>query len=162
MHLPLYPLFPSPRRSAKNCEHTFHMHSWLSLRNMEQLQQLFCLTGPGHWWDGWLPLSRHHQRLFQRLSGDFLFIYGTLLSFLYVCVCVYVGYVSRWTKISPIGVKSGDIAFESRHIHAHLSFQWPYGWGYCHPRGDRFLQVVLLICHLPLSVSAEPEGRWES
>lgn len=71
MHLPLYPLLPSPCLSAKNSEHTFHMHSWLSLRNMERLQQLFCLTGLGHWWDGWLPLSRQHQRLFLRHSEDF-------------------------------------------------------------------------------------------
>ncbi len=35
--------------------------------NMERLQQLFCLTGLGHRWDGWLPLSRRHQQLILRI-----------------------------------------------------------------------------------------------
>lgn len=48
MHLPLYPVLTSPSLSAKNYEHTFHLHFWLSLRNMERLQKLFCLTRLGH------------------------------------------------------------------------------------------------------------------
>lgn len=58
------------------------MHTWLSPRNMEQLQKLFCLTGPGHWWDGWLPSSRRHQqlilRIFIHLQDPPLFFYTSV------------------------------------------------------------------------------------
>lgn len=94
MHLPLYPLLPSSCLSAKNSEHTFHMHSWLSLRNMERLQQRFCLTGLGHWWDGWLPLSRQHQQL---LLMFFFFFFIHLEDppslCCYICICFIVFHV---------------------------------------------------------------------
>lgn len=86
MHLPLYPLLPSSCLPAKNSEHTFHMHSWLSLRNMERLQQPFCLTELGHWWDGWLPLSRRHQ---QPLPSIFIHLQDPPLC-CYACVCLCV------------------------------------------------------------------------
>lgn len=123
MHLPLYPLLPSSCLSAKNSELTFHMHSWLSLRNMERLQQLFCLTGLGHWWDGWLPSSRRHQQL---ILGIFIHLQDPpLCSHTCVCLCdhafIYASeicmfsvqsvHLCRWKPAGQVPSKSDSTAW---------------------------------------------------